>query len=182
MKVLFPAQHDRMFISNRTWFEIISFALRLNSGQARLPTLARTRLQRCSSFGQGNSGQALAEVLFALAMSILLIMGMVVAMRSGLSNSQYSVHKIQSRFLAEEGIELARKARDNNGITSVRNGCCNINNNTIQNGTTFIRSINTNPSPCATIGLCRVTVTIEWTELNRDVNTVLTTILTNRND
>jgi len=34
MKVLFPAQHDRMFISNRTWFEIISFALRLNSGQA----------------------------------------------------------------------------------------------------------------------------------------------------
>src|SRR3990167_2993495 len=89
---------------------------------------------------RANAGQALAEILFALAIAILLINGLVVAMRSGIANSQFSQHKVQSVHLAQTSLELARSLRDNGQWANLNTMTAQMEEGTVSlNGTDFNR-------------------------------------------
>lgn len=126
-----------------------------------------------------SSGQALAEILFALAIAILLINGLVVAMRSGISNSQFSQHKIQSVHLAQASIERARALRDGgewDGLNTSESAMGDTGGGAIElNGTEFQREVEVSN---IVANMKRVTVTIRWNEFDRPVTTQLSVLLT----
>jgi len=131
-------------------------------------------------------GQALAEILFALAVAILLINGLVVAMRSGISNSQFSQHKVQSVHLAQQSMERARSIRDNGEwINLGSNANLTLMGDTgagfvTLDGVNFNRDVTVTPSTIINPNDARIiTVTVSWNEFNRPVQTELRMILTN---
>ncbi|MCR4263835.1 MAG: hypothetical protein NUV98_03925 [Candidatus Roizmanbacteria bacterium] len=125
-----------------------------------------------------NAGQALAEILFALAIAILLINGLVVAMRSGIANSQFSQHKVQSVHLGQTSLELARSLRDNGQWANLNTMTGQMGEGTVSlNGTDFNRDVVVTDINAGTTK--RITVIVSWNEFNRPVQTRLTTILTN---
>jgi len=146
----------------------------------------RSRRYFCS-FVLSDSGQVLAEIIFALAMAVLLIFGMVVAIRAGLLNSQFSEHKVQSTYLAQESIEMVRSYRDAQGwdqvtISNVSSfGDTGSSNLVLENSTetVFQRNVDIEDINIASANDAkRITVTVSWTEKESIVETKLTTILT----
>ncbi|MBI4137141.1 hypothetical protein HY469_03705 [Candidatus Roizmanbacteria bacterium] len=129
-------------------------------------------------FSNTSSGQALAEILFALAIAILLINGLVVAMRSGIANSQFSQHKVQSVHLAQTSIELARAERDNGHWADLNTRTAQMGEGTVSlDNVDFNRDVVVTDINAGTTK--RITVIVSWDEYNRQVQTRLTTILTN---
>jgi hypothetical protein len=152
---------------------------------------------------KSTSGQALAEIIFALAMAILLISGMVVAVRAGLSNSQYSQHKVQAVYLAQESIEKVHAQRN---ISDTQSGWNKITNSYILsnqgtfghtglldsdgyvkdrfgNDTIFRREVvvldnDDENGDSANYNAKRVTARVSWDEFDRKVFVELTTVLT----
>ena len=154
----------------------------MNICSTTLRFVSHTLSDRIGS-GTFRSGQALAELIFALAMSLMLISGMIVAIRAGLTNSSFSVHKVQSVYLAKESIEMAYRDRDSagGGLANLAATCCGdtagdpvvIN----EENSIFTRIVMLSPMDNPDPGLRTITVDVLWNEYGRTVHTYITNIL-----
>ena len=73
-----------------------------------------------------NQGQSLIEVLTALAIAILVIVTLVAGVTYAIRNLTHAKNQALATQYAQEGIELARKARDESPATFFTDGSCNI--------------------------------------------------------
>ncbi|MBI4130605.1 hypothetical protein HY468_04765 [Candidatus Roizmanbacteria bacterium] len=71
-----------------------------------------------------SSGQALFEILIAIAVLVLIISGSVAAVNTSLKNTTYARNKALSVQYAQESLELARYERDDKGLAGVTAANC----------------------------------------------------------
>src|ERR1035437_8061789 len=64
-------------------------------------------------FKQKNKGFTLVETLIAISIFSMTIVTMMSILGSGISDTNYAKRKMIAGYLAQEGIECARNARDN---------------------------------------------------------------------
>lgn len=65
-------------------------------------------------FCQSNSGQSLAEVMFAVAIASIVLLGLTQATTTALKNSQFAKNQSLANQFAQKGMEQARQLRDQN--------------------------------------------------------------------
>lgn len=68
------------------------------------------------------SGQSLLELVTILGFSVVIITALVITNINGLKNSQFSKNQLQATKLAQEGINIVRSIRDQNGTVCNQTG------------------------------------------------------------
>lgn len=69
-----------------------------------------------------NRGFTLIETLIAITILIMAVTGAFAAAQNGLSSAVFSKDQVIAFYLAQEGVEFVRNARDENGLSSSCNG------------------------------------------------------------
>lgn len=143
-------------------------------------------------------GQSLVEVVMAVGIISLILVGLVSAISFSLSNTQYARNKALATKYSQEALEWFRSERDTLGwaafVSYAPTVTCN-KNNYCQNQNTFSWSV---PGTCTGVIVdnlnifkrntylqtespdrVKVSVTTQWSQGSRDPSVVLSTYLTN---
>ncbi|MCJ7792877.1 MAG: hypothetical protein MUP45_02780 [Candidatus Marinimicrobia bacterium] len=72
-----------------------------------------------------NQGQSLIEVLTALAIAVLVIVALVAGVTYAVRNLTYAKNQALATQYAQEGLEAARRMRDEDPETFFQDGFCN---------------------------------------------------------
>ena len=131
-----------------------------------------------------NSGQALVEVLFAVGVVGLCLVALIAAVVAAVRNARFAKNSALAAQYAQEGIEVARQARDEanswDEFTSNFSGSKGLDSNLNWNGCDnanvgiFTRCVDfVNNGDRST-----VTVTVSWDESGRHHETQAVTFLT----
>ena len=118
-----------------------------------------------------DQGQSLIEVLTALAISIMVVVALVAGVTYAIRNLTYAKNQSLATQYAQEGLEAARKMRDEDPNTFFNDGSCDVNDPL---------GIFTRERLCAYDSdndWMDVTVTVKWDEGTK--TTTLETKLTN---
>ena len=62
----------------------------------------------------GQAGEILVEALLGLAITIIIITGLIVALNSSVSNSTFSTNQSQASLIAKEGLDLVKNIKEDN--------------------------------------------------------------------
>jgi Tfp pilus assembly protein PilV len=126
------------------------------------------------------SGQSLIEVLAALGVAILVVLGLVVGVTYAIRNVTFAKNQVLATKYAQEWIEEARSLRDENPrVFFADTSTCQIEDNDPDG-----RGIFTRDRTCALSTLASgkkrmlVEVTVEWTEGGHEHTTTIETHLT----
>lgn len=140
-----------------------------------------------------NSGQMLMEVLFALSITTLVLVALVAGAVTSLRNVQHARNMVLGNQLAQQGLELIRKARDaaagwDNFMISYKTGvifwCVDANGQLISepNGCTSCSLINNLFKRCLTFtwktNFVTVLMTVSWDEAGVTRQVRATTVFT----
>ena len=87
------------------------------------------RKQRCA-FGQ--AGEILVEALLGLAITIIIITGLVVALNSSVSNSTFSTNQSQASLIAKEGLDLVKNIKEDDYSSIDLTGYYCLNNSVLK--------------------------------------------------
>jgi|SRR3989344_2719284 len=130
-----------------------------------------------------SSGQALAELIIACAILAIVLFGVVSTINFSLNAVSVSTNKTRANYYAQEGLERARAARneDWDTFTGNTNGTVFLNNENDRPiaGTIFNRTIRIEDGGIAGNNERRVTSMVEWFDGTEPYQTQLVTILTN---
>lgn len=128
------------------------------------------------SYTPGIKGQALAELIIACAILAIVLFGVITTINFSVNTAAVSSNKTRSIFYAQEGLELARAAR-NEDWNSFENGSYLANNPESIPNTVFTRTITITGGGNTQR---EVTSTVTWFDGTTQYETTLVTVLTNR--
>lgn len=123
-----------------------------------------------------NEGQALAELIIACAILAIVLFGVVTTINFSVNAAAVSSNKTRSIYLAQEGLERARAARDESWDSFQNSSYLSANPEPIA-GTVFTRTITIAGSGNTQR---EVTSTVHWFDGSTRYETRLVTVLTNR--
>lgn len=119
-----------------------------------------------------NKGQSLIEMVIALSIVIIIILALVGLITVSIRNATFSQNQALATKYAQEGIEEARRLRDEQGDSFFTDGSCSLTESV---------GIFTRTRTCSFDGdkTMTVTVVVSWTDTQGYHKSELTTYLTN---
>ena len=77
-------------------------------------------------------GEILVEALLGLAITIIIITGLIVALNSSVSNSTFSTNQSQASLIAKEGLDLVKNIKEDNYSSIDLTGYYCLNNSVLK--------------------------------------------------
>jgi Tfp pilus assembly protein PilV len=122
---------------------------------------------------QKNNGFTLVETLVAVSIFTMSILGLLIVLSGGISDTSYAKKKIIASYLAQEGIEYARNMRDTAVLynaTSPQGGWNNFKSANVSypsNDSNFIRNVSMTPVNADEV---RISSDVSWTQGSGNYN------------
>lgn len=125
-----------------------------------------------------SAGVSLLEVIIAMAVSVVLVSGLVFNVTTAIRNSQFSRHQTLATKFSQEAIEKIRAYRDQNSWTTFTTNCGSLSTM----GITVPLSPFTRTVSCVVIDANKnsVTITVSWTDPTGTHQSQLTSYFSNQ--
>lgn len=123
-----------------------------------------------------SAGVSLLEVIIAMAISIVLVSGLVFGVTNSIKNSQFSRNQALATKFSQEAMEKIRGYRDQNTWVTFTSGCAGYNMGAVSAQFTRIKT-------CSLLdpNKMQVTVTVSWTDPMGTHQSQLSSYFSNQN-